>query len=340
MCASSQRGPLRAARHECDTAYLVNDNHAPMEQLDSASARRLPSTIEWPTVAVLVAYWAAFAAIIGWHERLPTVVVIAVLAMLGGWFMSMQHEVLHGHPTPWSRLNVAFVAIPLSLWLPYPLYRESHLAHHDSDLTVPGLDPESFYLDQATWDGARGWRRSVYRLHHTLVGRMLFGPAFGPSALLRDEVAALWGNRSRQRIWLVHLAGSAVVCWVVFGVADVPVWQYIIGYCYLGMSLTYLRSYAEHLALAELTRRTAMVVSGRFFGVLFLYNNLHHTHHAVPGEAWYRLPQLSDQLGSESLADNGAGLYRGYGELLRRYAFRPFDTVIAPTDVTGRNPLP
>ena len=229
-----------------------------MEQLDSASARRLPTTIEWPTVGVLVAFWGAVAAIIGWHERLPTMAVIAVLALLGGWFMSMQHEVLHGHPTPWSRLNVAFVATPLSLWLPYPLYRESHLAHHDSDLTVPGLDPESFYLDQATWDGAPGWRRRVYRLHHTLVGRMLLGPAFGPTALLRDEVAAVWGNRSRRRIWLVHLAGSAVVCWVVFGVAAVPVWQYIIGFCYLGMSLTYLRSYAEHLARAELTRRTAI----------------------------------------------------------------------------------
>ena len=94
------------------------------------------------------------------------------------------------------------------------------------------------------------------------------------------------------------------------------------------------------LLTARLTRRTAMVVSGRFFGVLFLYNNLHHTHHAVPGEAWYRLPRLSDQLGSESLADDGAGLYRGYGELLRRYAFRPFDTLIAPTNVTGRNSHP
>ncbi len=318
---------------------LVNDNSASTEELQAAR-RRLPTTIEWPTIVVLVAHWTGFAAVIGWHEQLPGTVVVAFLALLGGWYMSMQHEVLHGHPTPWERVNVAFVMIPLSLWLPYPLYRDSHLAHHASDLTVPGVDPESFYLDRATWEAAPDWRRRLYRAHHTLVGRMLLGPSFGPFAVLRDEMKMVWHDRDRRRLWLVHLAGSAAVCWVVFGLADVVVWHYILGYCYLGMSVTYLRSFAEHLALPELARRSAMVVSGRFFGVLFLYNNLHHTHHSLPGAAWYRLPQLSETGGFSALAEGGAGLYRGYGELLRRYAFRPFDALIAPADIDNRDPGP
>jgi fatty acid desaturase len=81
-----------------------------------------------------------------------------------------------------------------------------------------------------------------------------------------------------------------------------------------------------------------VVRSGWFFGVLFLFNNLHHTHHARPGVAWYRLPALTEQLGSADVARNGAGFYRGYVEVVRRFAFRPFDTPVNPllTDVSNR----
>jgi fatty acid desaturase len=103
-------------------------------------------------------------------------------------------------------------------------------------------------------------------------------------------------------MWLIHLASAAVVAWIVFGVADVPVWQYLLGACYLGMSVTYIRSFVEHLGVAEPATRSAVVRSNWFFGLLFLNNNLHHTHHTLPGAAWYRLPVLTDEIAADDAA--------------------------------------
>jgi fatty acid desaturase len=76
--------------------------------------------------------------------------------------------------------------------------------------------------------------------------------------------------------------------------------------------------------------RCAVVRSGRFFGLLFLNNNLHHTHHALPGAAWFRLPRLTREMGAEAIAADGAGLYRGYLEVFRRFAIRPFCQPVDP----------
>ena len=59
--------------------------------------------------------------------------------------------------------------------------------------------------------------------------------------------------------------------------------------------------------------------------LLYLNNNLHHTHHAVPQLAWYKLPALHREMGSDAEADRGAGLYSGgYLEVVRTYFFTPF----------------
>ena len=95
------------------------------------------------------------------------------------------------------------------------------------------------------------------------------------------------------------------------------------GACYVGTAFTLLRSFVEHLAVDD-HAPSAVVRSGRFFGLLYLNNNLHYTHHAVPGAPWYRLRGLSESLGSAEAAGRGAGTYRGYGEVVRRYGWRPF----------------
>ena len=62
---------------------------------------------------------------------------------------------------------------PLSLWLPYSIYRSTHLAHHrDENLTDPLEDPESYYW--ADGSGAGSGRSGVRSLHAqtTLLGRI------------------------------------------------------------------------------------------------------------------------------------------------------------------------
>ena len=68
----------------------------------------------------------------------------------------------------------------------------------------------------------------------------------------------------------------------------------------------------------------------RWFGLIYLHNNLHQTHHAAPGAPWYDLPRLHAELGSDDVARAGAGLYAGYGEVARRYLLRPVDGPVHP----------
>lgn len=265
-----------------------------------------------------------------WHDRLPWPLVLVGFALVAGWYMSLQHEVIHGHPTPWRTLNAALVIAPRSLWLPYTVYRDTHLDHHEVELTVPGVDPESFYVSPADWQAASPVRRALLRVNRTFLGRLVVGPMIGPPALVWSELKLARTSGAALRTWSLHVVLAAGVGWVVFGLADVPVWQYLLGYSYLGMSVTYIRSFVEHLAVPAPATRCAVVRSGRFFGLLFLNNNLHHTHHEVPGAAWYRLPALTADLGSIDTAAAGAGYYRGYVEVLRRYGIRPFSQVVDP----------
>ena len=265
-----------------------------------------------------------------WHDRLPWPLVLVGFALVAGWYMSLQHEVIHGHPTPWRALNTALVIAPRSLWLPFAIYRDTHLDHHVMELTVPGVDPESFYVSPADWQAASPVRRELLRVNRTFLGRLMIGPLIGPPALVWSELKLARASGAALRTWALHVVLAAVVGWVVFGLADVPVWQYLLGYSYLGMSVTYIRSFVEHLAVPAPATRCAVVRSGRFFGLLFLNNNLHHTHHEVPSAAWYRLPALTADLGSVDTAAAGAGYYRGYIEVLRRYGIRPFSQVVDP----------
>ena len=71
--------------------------------------------------------------------------------------MSLQHEIIHNHPTRWRRLNRALGTWPLVLWLPFEIYRRTHLQHHnDNRLTDPLEDPESYYHTSEQW---RAWGR-------------------------------------------------------------------------------------------------------------------------------------------------------------------------------------
>ena len=103
------------------------------------------------------------------------------------------------------------------------------------------------------------------------------------------------------RQWLVHLAGCVVLGWLLFGVAGVDPRVYVAGFVLGGSACTQLRSFAEHCAVPTGTR-SAVVKAGPAMSLLFLNNNLHHTHHAVPDLAWYRIPATHRELNADALA--------------------------------------
>ena len=293
-----------------------------------------PARVEWPTVAVAAAIWGGFLVLLFVHDRVPAILLVVILGVLAAWYGSLQHEVIHGHPTPWGRVNVALVATPLTLVVPFSTYRDLHLAHHRTPaLTDPALDPESYYVSADDWARWGPVRRAGFSVLRTLAGRMVLGPFV---AAARTWIGLVQDARTTRGAWrlAVHVTAVAAVLAVVI-VAGVPPLLYIAGVAWLGGALTLLRSFAEHRWSAE-GSRSAVVRSGPVMSLLFLNNNLHFTHHERPGEPWYRLPAVHRAIDGDAQAAAGAGLYATYVELARRYAFRSFDQPVVPTTAVSR----
>ena len=283
-----------------------------------------PRAVEWPTVALAVVIYGGWLTLTAFHAALPLPVVVVVGAWLVAWHGSLQHETIHGHPTRSAAVNAAIGAVPLALWLPYGIYRDSHIAHHRSPhITDPRHDPESRYVAPGR---ARRWAAAV---QSTLAGRMLFGPALAIVSLAATESRRL---RSRPvavlRDWAPHLAGVAVVvAWLE--VTGLGAARYVALIVYPALSLTLLRSFAEHRADIPGPSRAATVERGGLLGLLYLNNHLHTAHHDRPDLAWYRLPAHQRRHHARLVAQAG-GVHRSYGAIVRRYAWRRHDVLVHP----------
>ena len=103
-----------------------------------------------PTIVVAIIIYAAWFGLIRYNASLPWWLIVPIGAYLIAWHFSLQHEAIHafrGVPA-WLRFVVVFP--PLGLWFPFSLYRNSHSIHHrDNNLTVPGLDTESYFVLRA-----------------------------------------------------------------------------------------------------------------------------------------------------------------------------------------------
>lgn len=262
------------------------------------------------------------------HASIPTWALIPVGAFLIAWHGSFQHEAVHGHFSEKRWLNDLIAYIPLSLWLPFPIYRETHRAHHCFKiLTDPWRDPESFYVDQASWAAAPKSLQSLMTWHNTLSGRLLLGPFLAVGQFYHAEAKALLhGDRRHLTIWLLHFPAAAMVLmWVVL-VVDMALWTYLACFVLPGLSLTLIRSFAEHKAANTPLERTAIIEAGRFFSLLFLNNNLHFAHHRRPDLPWQALPAFYRQHRKTLLKENGGLLYvNGYREIARRFLTEPID---------------
>ena len=287
---------------------------------------------ELPTWALAVAIYAGWLALTWWASQLPWWLVAAGGGWLVAWHGSLQHEVIHGHPTRSSRVNHALGALPLGLWLPLGLYREEHIAHHRAEpLTDPEVDPESNYVTAEAWARKGSVGRALCWARATLLGRMVLGPWHVVLSLWRRELLRLWrGDTRHLRPWLAHVVGAAaVLAWVV-GVCGLPLWSYVLFFAYPGLALTLLRSYAEHSPAPTQRERTAIVDRSPLFGLLFLFNNLHVVHHDDPRLPWYDIPARYRRDRARYRAQAGEAYYRGYGSLFRRYAMRPIDAPLHP----------
>lgn len=292
--------------------------------------RQVALTREWPTWALIaIAYggWAAGLFVLPALSLTAAVVVLTLTAVLHS---SLTHEAIHGHPTRIGWLNAVLMALPLTVYVPYLRFRDTHLAHHhDERLTDPYDDPETHFLDPAVWAALPRWRQTVLRFNNTLVGRMTIGPALGITGFVAGDMRLIRrGDTAVLVAWLWHIPGLLALAWIV-AQADVPFWAWALS-VYLAVSMLKIRTYLEHRAHDRASGRTAVVEDRGPLALLFLNNNLHVVHHMHPRVAWYDLPALYAARRDHYLRRNDGYRYRSYAEVFRRYFLRAKDPVPHP----------
>ena len=298
--------------------------------------------IEWPTVGmILLCYAVWFAAGLMLWPAWP-LAALAIMAVMSALHSSLQHEVLHGHPTRSARINEAMIAqLPLSPFYPYRRFRTLHLRHHNDDrLTDPYDDPESYYLDGRNFAELPAALRFLLQVNNTLAGRLVIGPALMVGGFLGSEWKLIRaGNRSVIVAWLLHLAGLCVLALVLQTVFAMPFWLYVVTSGYAGMSLISVRTFCEHQA-ADTPEHRTIIVERSPLAVLFLYNNLHLVHHKLPGLPWYRIPAHWAERREEWLAMNNHYAFPGYWAIARRYGLRRKEPVVHPAYPVPAGQLP
>jgi fatty acid desaturase len=304
--------------------YFDADHRQQIETL----RQRFTARTEWPTWMLLIGVYGGWFVIVlnsAWLGRgLSTLLLVPLLVL----WLSVQHELLHGHPTRSVLFNKLLGYAPFAVWYPYTLYRDSHLLHHrDEDLTVPGVDPESRYLTAVRWQGSSLFERSLHWLNKTVLGRFAIGAPLALLTLASEELQRL-KNRERQAwlMWLTHGAFTVLMLGFIARYSVLPVWHYLLLISVPALSIAMIRSYYEHRPHAQPEQRTVLNEAGWPWRWLFLNLNFHLVHHDLPGLAWYDLPQAYRMRREQWVARSGGFVVQGYGQLWRQHGLRPIDS--------------
>lgn len=286
--------------------------------------------IEWPTVALLMATYAVWGAAMFWVAEASVVLAMVLVALAAAQHSSLQHEVLHGHPTPWQWINDALVFPSLAIFIPYIRFRDTHLKHHkDSNLTDPYDDPESNYLCPNIWDRLPFGLQWILVVNNTLAGRILIGPVISQVAFMACDWRLIRsGDRDVLVAWLWHIPAAGLVVGLMW-VSAMPVWAWAAA-TYAAVSILKIRTYLEHQAHEKARGRTVVVEDRGPLALLFLNNNYHVVHHMHPRVPWYHLPKLFAENRGRYLARNDGYYYRNYAQVFGRFLFRAKDQVPHP----------
>lgn len=302
--------------------YLDNRHRQQIQQLQRSWTART----DWPTWFLLAGVYSAWFAVLDCARALGPSATLALLVPLITLWMSLQHELLHGHPTRRRWLNKLLGYAPFAIWYPYTLYRDSHLLHHrDETLTQPPHDPESRYLALQSWQASGSVAQRLHWLDKTLYGRLLIGPLLALAGLFKGELTRLRrGARDAWLMWASH--GVCVAALLAFVHAQgLPVAVYLLA-TLLALAVSMIRSYYEHRPALAPEQRSVINEAGWPWRWLFLNLNLHLVHHDLPGLPWYYLPRVYRERREDWLRRSGHFLVQGYGELFRRHGLRPIDS--------------
>jgi fatty acid desaturase len=293
---------------------------------DSTTSAASHTPTEWPTWALIALIYSLWIAALVWYAVQGGLAPWLFLTVVSAWYMSLQHELVHGHPTRSARINRWFGLMPLAVWYPFDIYRDSHLAHHrDELLTFPDKDPESNYMDPPDFAACGAPLRALLVAQRTAVGRLCITPAFAIAKLLQALAQReTWRVRSQAWTWVQHLGVLGLLLWGVHASTGMPVWAYLLsGYFALGLAC--MRSLYEHRPATRPAHRIVINEAGWFWRLLYLNNNYHAVHHARPALAWYAIPAAYHAERERFINGTGGFLIPGYNRFFLRHLFTPVD---------------
>jgi fatty acid desaturase len=294
---------------------------------------------ELPTWLLIAAVYVAWFGVAANAARLGLPLTCVLLTLATTWYLSLQHELMHGHPTRLPWLNALLGAAPLGAWLPYGLYRRWHLAHHEAELTHPGADPESYFLFAADWRAAGTLLRGLYAMRNTLAGRILLQPLFSIGCTVAHVAGQCRAGDWRDLpMWSAHLGAlGLLLAWLQMH-CGLPAWLMLAGVAYPALSLSAIRSYQEHRpAPLHVPHAARSVINEAGWGwrLLFLNNNYHLVHHDLPAVPWFALGAVYRSRADDYRLRNGGFVVRGYGEWLQRFAWRAAAPVAHPVFINA-----
>ena len=287
--------------------------------------------VEWPTMVLAgFCYLAWFGLGFYVYSSIPFLALI-LMTFAVALHSSLEHEVLHGHPTRHALVNEALVFLPLGLFYPFRRFKVLHLTHHnDERLTDPYDDPESYYRSAMDWERIPAWLKRVLEVNNTMLGRFFLGPALMSGGFVWSEIQRMRNWERRVFIaWLLHFLGMAPVYLIVTRLFHMPFWLYVVVPAYFGLSLITIRTYAEH-RWSETPEGRTIIVERSPFSFLFLNNNLHLVHHKSPTTPWYDLPRLFAERRTEWIAMNEGYMFKGYLDLFRAYGLKRKEDNVHP----------
>ena len=171
---------------------------------------------------------------------------------------------------------------------------------------------------------------TVLIVNQTLLGRLLLGPVIRPPRTWwREGKRMAAGDWTNAGIWGRHFVGVAAVLGFAWWCGVSP-GTYLLLFAWPGMMYGMLRTFIEHRWGERPAQRTAVIESNWFFGLLFLWNNLHAVHHTFPTLSWYRIPRVWREHRATILAHNGGYAFPGYFEVSRRWLVRPVFVPVHP----------
>lgn len=304
--------------------YRVNSAH---------DDNRYSALIESPTWMLIILVYGSWFLLVQNYHLIGPIIAAPLLVIVCTLFGSLCHELIHGHPTRITILNTLLGSIPLTLFLPYPIYRESHIQHHcDENITMPGIDPESYYCSASDYRLKSKLGKVFAWVNMTIAGRLLFSPVIEIFKLITLAFKAVkTADTSALKIWGIHLVSMVLLLLLITLYFDILLWQYLL-IAYFAGSLTRIRSFYEHRARAKITERTVLMEPCWFFRILFLNLNYHLAHHENPSLPWYQLGDFYQAHKVELISRSGGFYYNGYHHWLLGHLIRPIDSPVHPYD--------